>query len=231
VPTALGLASCRPDQRVNEASAGVHLPLQPDTVTYDIDDSASEVLLYVYKEGLMASLGHNHVIALHGLQGEAQWHADAARRRFVLQFPAAAMSVDDPPRRVEAGEDFASVLDEAARSGTRDHMLGDKLLQVLRFPTIELRSEQSSAAAATAEESVANFRVLARVRNRESHFDVPMKLKREGATLTASGNLSLLQTALGLAPYGTALGTLRVRDQIDVKFRIVAHLRSASGTQ
>jgi polyisoprenoid-binding protein YceI len=189
----------------------------PGSVLYSIDAADSEVILFVYREGPMAALGHNHVIAAQQISGSVQLHDDLTRSRFELQLPAATLQIDDPVRRQQAGADFSSIVSDGAREGTRSNMLGPKLLDAENFPMLTVRSE---GIAAGAEGLQATVRVI--VHDREAELQIPMTLMHTDNKLVASGNFSLLQSTLGLTPYSVAMGALRVRDQIDVKFRIAA---------
>ena len=60
------------------------------------------------------------------------------------------------------------------------------------------------------------------VRGRVALVEVPVEVVREGPTLTARGAFTLAQSALGLTPFSVFAGALQVRDQLEVRFRIVA---------
>jgi len=56
----------------------------------------------------------------------------------------------------------------------------------------------------------------------ESQLTVPFTLDRSPGRLSASGALTVRQTALGLTPFSIFLGALRVEDAIGLKFKLVA---------
>src|SRR6204780_2598260 len=129
---------------------------------YRVDAARSEVLILVYRDGRLATLGHNHVLAVRELSGEIVLAADITQSSWQLDFPVAALSVDEPQLRASQGADFQSAVDEVAIAGTRDHMLGPALLDAARFPTIHLQSLQlhSDAAGSGGEELVMTTRIL-----------------------------------------------------------------------
>jgi polyisoprenoid-binding protein YceI len=184
---------------------------------YRIDAERSEVLILVYRDGRLASLGHNHVVAVRQLSGELLLAPDPAHSSWQLDFPVAAMSVDEPQLRAAQGEDFQSKLDDVAIAGTRDHMLGPLLLDAARYPAIRLQSQQVSGEAD-------ELRVSARLVVRDHAVDVelPVTLQRSPEELIASGDFDLTHTELGLTPYSVALGALRVADRMHVRYRLVA---------
>lgn len=184
---------------------------------YRIDAGQSEVLVLVYRDGRMANLGHNHVIAVRQLSGEISVAADPAQSSWQLDFPVAALSVDEPRLRAAQGEQFQTRLDDAAIAGTRDHMLGPQLLDAAQFPTIHLQSEQIRSQGD-------GLQLVARivVRGHAARVDVPLTLERSPQQLVASGEFDLTHAELGLTPYSVALGALRVADRMHVQYRLVA---------
>ena len=69
---------------------------------------------------------------------------------------------------------------------------------------------------------VSRLTVEARVRGQRSSFEVPVALRREGATLVATGALELRQSQLGLVPFSVMMGALQVQDAMRLEFRVVA---------
>jgi polyisoprenoid-binding protein YceI len=221
--TLLLLASCR-TAPPRATSPGTIAATAPSTTSvgsalYSIDTEASQVLVLVYREGAMAALGHNHVMNVRGLTGSVQLFDDLPRTRFELGFNVADISVDEPALRTTAGADFTSKVSDAARTGTRTNMLGDKLLQAVGFPRISLKSEHVTPG--TAGDFVVTTRLM--VRGSEYSIDVPLHLQRDGDELYANGEFALKQSALGLTPYSVMLGALRVVDEMQIRYQLVAH--------
>lgn len=211
------LSACRTPPAVEQRAQPPLVAPVSGSVLYSVDAVASQVLLQVYREGPMAAMGHNHIIAVRELQGSVQLHDDISRSSFELQFPVMALAVDEPELRAQAGPDFSSVVSDSAREGTRSNMLGEKLLQAASNPGITLNSEHVTAAGAG---WMVGTRIS--VRGQEALVDIPMRLQMDGDQLTASGEFAVLQTSLGLTPYSALFGALRVADEIKVRFRIVA---------
>lgn len=207
-----------PPTGASPTAATAGLPALAGDVPYDVDGAASEVLLFLGRDGPMAALGHSHVIAVRGLQGRVLWQDDVARSRFALEFAASGLSVDEPALRQQAGGEFAGELDQAARDGTRANMLGAQVLQAAEFPVIRLRSSRVERLDA----GTLRVQTAMTIRGRESTIPVPVRWQRNGAELVASGEFAVLQTALGLTPHSAALGALRVADEMKIRFRIVA---------
>jgi hypothetical protein len=184
---------------------------------YVIDAQRSEVLVLVFRDGRMASLGHNHVIAVRQLSGVVVVASDLGQSRWRLDFPVDALSVDEPQLRAAQGEEFQSTLGDAAIAGTREHMLGAALLDAASFPVIHLESERIL----TADDGL-RLAVRITVRDHAALINVPVMLERTADELIASGEFDLTHAELGLTPYSVALGALRVADRMQVRYRLVA---------
>jgi len=211
---ALALAACgphgappAPERVAPVAGRGVH---------YRIDGAASELRLLAYRAGPLARLGHNHVILARGIAGEMWVPADEAQATLALRVPVAALVVDDQAARAEEGEEFAVQPSEADVEGTRRNLLGPAVLDAEHFPEIRI----DGAAAGTPAGLVA--RVGITVRERTTPLEFPVGVTREGGALTLRGGVTLSQAALGMTPFSVALGALRVRDDVAVRFRLVA---------
>ncbi|MGA8706126.1 MAG: YceI family protein [Steroidobacteraceae bacterium] len=184
---------------------------------YVVDADASQVLVLVYRDGPMAKLGHNHVIAVHQLTGEVLIPKDIANGSFTLSFPVAGMSVDDRALRADLGDDFKGPVDANSIAGTREHMLGEKLLNALQFPMIKL---ESGPLRSEGDHWIVTLNIS--VHGHVSAVEVPVMLTMTPAALTASGQFDLTHAQLGLTPYSVGHGALRVAETMHVRFRLVA---------
>jgi polyisoprenoid-binding protein YceI len=225
----LALSACRtpPPPPPPPAPAAPPAPVVvPERIDhYRVDDQASEVLILVYRDGRMARLGHNHVLRVRQLSGEVVVPKDRVNTTFTLEFPVAALSIDEKALRAEQGEDFKATIDPASIDGTRDHMLGDKLLDAAHFPVIRLESGPLSA---EGDQWTASLSI--RVRDHVSTVLVPVSLDLNSDSLTASGELDLTHSQLGLTPYSVGLGAIRVAESMHVRFRVLArHVEDSDG--
>jgi hypothetical protein len=192
---------------------------------YRIDAERSQVLILVYRDGPMARLGHNHVLSLRGLSGYVSMLSGDVGESFSLQFPVAAMSVDEPALRAEQGDDFSAAVDAASIDGTREHMLSEKLLDAMRFPNIRVRSQELRA---EGDHWIATLQIT--VRDHVSMVEAPVALVANQEQVSASGEFDLTHAQLGLTPYSVGLGALRVAETIHVRYRLLAQRELQSGT-
>jgi hypothetical protein len=211
---AILVASCSLPPRLESPVTGMPRPPSGATV-YHIDAASSELRLLVYKAGTLARLGHNHVILNRQLGG---WVGiTASQASFYLQIPTSGFVVDDAGARAAEGPDFASEVPDDAKAGTLNNMLSAALLDADRFPDITIQSLGVQAASTDGE-----ARVGVRVAGRTSTLVVPFTVQRSAGRLSATGVMTLRQSELGLTPFSVMLGALQVRDELLVKFTLIA---------
>jgi hypothetical protein len=189
----------------------------PPGQKYRIDPALSELRLLVYRAGVAASLGHNHVIVNRNVAGWVSFRGDPASASFAISVPVSNFVVDDAATRREEGADFAEETPEDAKAGTLHNMLGAAVLDADHHPAIELHSLAIHRAGTGYEATVA-----VSVAGHESELVVPFALDTSEGRLRASGTISVRQSALGLTPFSVMLGALKVQDELELKFRLVA---------
>jgi polyisoprenoid-binding protein YceI len=187
-----------------------------------IDAGASVVEFRVRAAGPLAPLGHAHVLRATGFTGELWLDAEPARSRLQLTLPVESLVVDDPGARAAAGGDFAKPLPEEARRGTREHLLGERQLDAARYPRILLESTALTVLRGDASSGEGTLSVQATVRDRSTVLAVPVAWEQRDGTLRAHGAFTLSQSSLGIEPYSVGGGALRVADEIEARFELVA---------
>lgn len=172
-----------------------------------IDAAQSLITITVRRGGALARLGHDHVLASRTLAGFVAPHAGRADFHFRLDH----MSVDEPALRTAAGLDTQP--SAAAIEGTRTNML-TRVLEADSFPVVMLHAERLGTA-----DSV---RLTVTLHGVTRSVDVPTQITQSDGTLTASGELRLLQTEFGITPMSVMGGAMTVQDPMELQFRIVA---------
>jgi hypothetical protein len=194
-------------------SAGGHA----DPVQFHIDRDSSWLHVLVYRGGLLRGFGHNHVISHNGITGTVMVTEDLLQSSLMLEFEVADLVVDDAELRAAEVADFRRRVSQQDIAGTRANMLGNKLLRAAEFPSIQIRSEKITG-------SMPSMEVEARVIVRGTEFTLifPANIELSNGSLIASGEKEIGHSEIGLSPFKAALGTLRVRDTLVVKYRIYA---------
>jgi len=187
---------------------------------YAIDPAASDIHWRVYKAGALSALGHNHVISADRVDGDVQLADAPQASRFELQIPVSALVVDSPALRQRYAGDFSAQPSAQAVADTRANMLGESLLKAGQYPHIRLSGTAVVGAGGTAQDLLLDATV--ELAGRSIKLRLPARVTIEGRELRASGNCTLSHQQLGLKPFSAALGALRVAQNIDFTYDILA---------
>ena len=179
--------------------------------------AASRVEIRVYRDGPMATLGHNHLISSDALIGTIELRNPARDSRFTLELPLASLVVDDPAARATSGAEFAKEVPQADREGTRNNMLGSSVLDAARQPVLRLTAESLDGGPTEFQ-----ARVRVGLRGEERIISVPLSVQVQNGQIRVHANFRLHHADLGLTPFTVALGALRVRDEIEIDCRLDA---------
>ena len=177
-----------------------------------IDAPASRVVILVGKAGVLSFAGHAHEVVAPAVSGRVTFDpADWQRASVSLEFDASAMTVtgkDEPAGNVP----------EVQRV-----MLSGQVLDVARNPTIAFQSRRIAVTAlTTTSASVAidgDMTLHGTTRQMTIHATVTLDA---GGGVTARGSFTLKQTEFGMVPVRAAGGTIRVKDELDIRFALVA---------
>ena len=176
------------------------------TAVYAIDPGASLVAVTVRRGGLMARLGHDHVVASHTLTG----YAAPGMGRADVSFRLDQLTVDEPQLLRDAG--IGTSPSPEAVEGTRKNMLGP-VLDAERYPVVTLHAELPADG---------RLRVDVTLHGTTRRLELPAAVRVDAAQVTASGTARLKQTDFGITPFAVGAGLLAVQDEIAVSFNIVA---------
>ena len=211
------IACSQPDYQAVPASKLPDLAVAHAAQQYDLVPSESKVVVRVYRAGSLARLGHNHVLSSTDLRGEVFLAEPINESSLEVRLPLLTLDVDLPAQRAAAGADFPGVVDVDDIAGTRNNMLGAKQLDAERWPQIVLRSRRISG---NLPELILHADLL--VKSGVYPIQVPVYIEQSSGRILARGSFSVKQTALGLEPFSVMMGALRVRDQLDIAFTLVA---------
>ena len=201
-------SSIVPAQRSGESGADV----------YRINSQTSDVRLLVFRDGVLSTFGHNHVVSLKDFTGAIHLQPKPGQSRVELSIPVDRLIVDDAVLRRLEGGDFANQPSKDDIAGTRMNMLGNTLLNARQFPTIKVTGTSGPVDA----KNSAMLDLSVQLVGQEIKLTIPSTLKLEGDQLEASGAVELSHRQLGLKPFSALLGSLRVAEQMKFKYRIRA---------
>lgn len=178
---------------------------------YAIDSAQSLITVVVRRGGPLARFGHDHVVASRTVTGFAAPGAGRADFQFRLD----QMTVDEAALRTEAGLDTQPAAD--AIEGTRTNML-TRVLEAERFPLVLLHAERSAPGSDVLKLTI-TLHGVART------LLVPARFETTRTSVTASGEFKLLQSDFGITPMSVMGGAMRVEDQMELRFKMVASAR------
>jgi polyisoprenoid-binding protein YceI len=187
-------------------------------VVYRINPQTSEVRLLVYRDGVLSTFGHNHVVSLKDFTGTIHLQPKLSQSRVELDIPVDRLIIDDAAVRRQEGEDFASEPSKEDAAATRTNMLSNALLNAKQFPAIKVTGTSGPVDA----KNSAMLALSVQLVGQEIKLTIPATLKLEGDQLEASGTVELSHKQLGLKPFSALLGSLRVAEQMKFKYRIRA---------
>jgi polyisoprenoid-binding protein YceI len=181
----------------------------PSPVVYSVDAGRSKIELAVFRDGLLKGIGHDHTVAARSFSGEIRFNS---------------MNIEDSSVHLTIESESLVVLDpnvsEKDRQEIQSTMQGAKVLNIKEFPRITFHSTGLSKAARADED----FKLTGRLdlHGVEKEITFPVNIYSENDLLRATGVVSIAQTDFGIKPVKVAFGTVRVKDQIQLKFNILA---------
>ena len=181
---------------------------------YRVDPQQSRIFLRSGRDGPMKAAGHDHVIASVDIEGLVLVSDDPGKSRADLRLPLQQLVVDDPAYRERFG--LEPELPESAVEGTTRNMQ-DKVLESGLFPwaTVSVR-------VLSIEDARAELDVSVNLHGTTSDYRVPAELTVAAEELSVSGSMSVAHADFGMTPFSAAGGLLRVAEDIDVVFDLVA---------
>jgi polyisoprenoid-binding protein YceI len=178
--------------------------------TYTIDASRSHATIDVGKSGAFSfAAGHTHEVAVSAIAGTMTVDLeDPSRSSVHLTIDASALKVTG---KGESANDVPKV---------QETMLGPQVLDVQRFPTITFTSTGVAAKTKTAESLDASVTGDFTLHGVTHAVTVPVAVRVEGGTLTASGRMAVKQTDYGMKPVSIG-GVVSVKDTVNITFALV----------
>lgn len=170
--------------------------------TYRIDPETSRIEIHVFRTGMLASLGDNHVIGGAKFSGEAVGGQDGNWKVTV---------------HMESGS--LRVLDEGISNSTRNEiqttMRGPTQLDVGRYPSIELVSQSLEHGGEPRGMLLKSQLTLHGV---TKQVDFPVAVTDGGGAVEVKGKMQLRLRDFGIEPISKGLGTVKVKNEFEVVY-------------
>ncbi len=174
-----------------------------------VDRAASSIRVRVKKAGALSAFGHDHDFT------PERWRADASLDRSRTQ----DVRVD---LVVEAGSlhDQERGLSRKDRATVERQTAGPEVLDAARFPEIRYRGTANGLRVAPDGRFSGVLHGTLALHGASRPLDVPFDVRPVAGGYVASGAASFRQSEFGIRPFGTAMGTIRVRDEVRVEFEL-----------
>lgn len=214
---ASALGACQAPAPREERPARPYQEKLGEGALYVLDPAASKVLVYVFRGGLAASKGHNHVLNAPKFEGLVLLPGeDPAQARFSLRFRFDELQLDWDALRVGVGGNFAEPRSEEDIADTRKNML--KSLQADQYPELVINAVRIAGdwPVLIADVDIS----LHGVTRRQT---VLLKVQHSDDEVMAQGQLVLRQSDYGIKPLSVLGGLLSVQDEIGLEFELVAN--------
>lgn len=157
------------------------------------DPAASHVRIKLGRAGIFGFLGHDHLIEAPIAEGRIEMGPDAVRSsRVAFRFSAAALAV------VPGTEPADDIPEVEAR------MRGPEILDADRYPEIAFDSTDVHGRGGTAGELDLRVRGWLTLRGRKHVVEVPVRVRLDGDSLSARGEVELRLRDLGIEPPSVA---------------------------
>ncbi|MES2163518.1 MAG: YceI family protein [Pseudomonadota bacterium] len=180
---------------------------QPAAAALTIDSAQSLIAVTVRRAGLLARLGHDHLVASRHVTGTVS----SKQNRADFQFRLDQLTVDEANLRTAAGLEKQPSAD--AIDGTRNNML-TKVLEADRYPLVKVHVERGA--------SGQPLQVAITLHGVTRSIAIPAEIREANGVMTVTGSVNLKQSDFGIAPFSVMAGALAVQDQLELRFTLVA---------
>jgi polyisoprenoid-binding protein YceI len=184
---------------------------------YQVDSRASQILISVRRGGIMASLGHDHIVASKDLQGYIFLDSNSSQNpncRADFYAPIANLEVDNAELRSAANLSTSPSAKDIA--GTTSNML--KSVEAADFPFARLHSSDCLRAL-SGEQSEVVLTIHGVDQQRNVAIDIEEVSENK---IILSGEFSVPQSDFGIQPFSIMNGLIKVEDRLELSYRIVA---------
>lgn len=184
---------------------------------YRIDRERSELVAFVYRDGVAARFAHDHVISAPIFSGTVTYDPAAPLTLAVdVVADARALQADRPElvKKYKMDND----LDEEDRAEVEETLKGEDQLAVEQFPTIRF----VSAGARPGTDGRLQLLGKLTLRGETRDVKVPVKLREDGDAVRGVAEFAIRQSEYGYEPYSAFFGALKVEDRVTLRIELLA---------
>ncbi len=187
------------------------------SASFKVDPAQSSLVLQLFKDGVAARLGHDHVVHARVFSGTVAYDPRNPEASSIqVAVDVRSLIADDPGTRRKfglAGEPSASDRAEIDKA-----MKADGQLAAARFPSMTF----TSTAIATQPDGRVLVTGRLTIRGVTNELKFPAQMSVEGARLRGRAQLKFKQSSFGYPPYSALLGAIKNKDEVILHIDLVA---------
>ncbi len=188
-----------------------------ERLVYTIDPDRSELVVQVFKEGLGATLAHDHVVRATVFKGRLEGDPnDLGSASIALEVQAASLRLDEPDVRQRYG--LTTQLSDAQRLQIQATMESESQLSVAQFPVMRFHSTHVD----TGHDGEYVITGALTIRGVTQPVTFPVLVDWHDGGVHGSGSLRFRQSSFGYLPYSALLGAIRTQDEVVMHFDVLA---------
>jgi polyisoprenoid-binding protein YceI len=182
---------------------------------------------------MLSALGHNPVIAIRGLTGEASLREGTLEGEQSEGSALAKDALKDASVILHVDAGSLQLKDNVAERDRREieRNMQQEVLDTDRFPEIEFATTRVELFDGGASPYSVNLEGNLTLHGQTRAQTIPAKVTINQGTMRAFGEFSLLQTDYGIRPVAFAGGTLKIKDEVKLKFDLVARRRDPAAEE
>ncbi len=173
---------------------------------FQIDPENSYIHVITDKSGALKGLAHNHVVSLLPLAGKVSFDDIAS---VSLTFKPTLFTVDTPENMAMYPDIWEKTVSENAAVGTKENMLGKKLLYAEKYPDVNVVLTLHSL-----NDNDALFNANIQLKNNNLNLRIPGQLNATDSQLSAQADFELTNEQLKLEPFKAMGGAMMVGKQL-----------------
>ncbi|HEX5430803.1 MAG TPA: YceI family protein [Bryobacteraceae bacterium] len=183
---------------------------------YKVDRAKSYLLAVTGTSGLFSFAGHRHAVLTKDLSSQISFDPAAFTQSSVtISIPVSSLVIDSAEARRLAGLGEGPSADDVRTIQHR--MLGPEVLDAGKFPMIQFTAASVQKTGNSELRLTGQFRMHGQTRQ----IEVPVRYAESGnGSFEFSGQFTIKQTDYGMQPETAGLGTVHVKDEVQIRFRI-----------
>lgn len=179
-----------------------------------LDPDQTELAVLVWKRGIAAAAGHDHVVRATRFGGSLE-RPDPTHVKVVVTVETASLTPDEPALRQKLR--VGPPVSDADRKTIEEHLKGPGQLDVEKFGTIHFESTQSKLD----EQGKGSIKGKLTLHGVTREVECPVTVTLVGNRLRGSARLRVALSDYGVQPFSALLGMLGNRDVVELVVELV----------